>query len=469
MSVRQRLSRPRRLAAPIVLTVLAALLLAVTAVTATPAAATPGDTVWTKRFSANARADVFSSVARGPDGSVYAAGITKATEESSTLLLVKYRDNGATATRLWVRTYRWPGRAGSEAFEVAVDKSGNAIVAGSIGVSPLSTIEGRDILVLKYGPGGSLKWAQRYDGPAGRDDYSAGLVLDAAGNAYVVGTSRGAGTGRDYVALKYRADGTRLWTLRYGGASWDDAGGIAIDGHRNTYITGSSKGSDGIAAATLKISPSGVRLWVKRVMAGVGVTHGNAIAVTNAAGGGVYVGGSDVGGMSTGMNMLIAKLSPTTGAVKWVETVGDTGDEQSFDLAVDRFGNAVSVGDTTSRDTGVTHGLVARVTAAGASSWTREVWLDAPGNEGHLQTVALGWLGGVYVGGFAERAAGGDDFLVRRFLADGTPTWTMTTNGSASAEDWCRDLALARGTVYAAGLTTTITGGTDALLVKMRR
>jgi hypothetical protein len=75
----------------------------------------------------------------------------------------------------------------------------------------------------------------------------------------------------------------------------------------------------------------------------------------------------------------------------------------------------------------------------------------------------------VYVGGFAERAVGGDDFLVRRFLADGTPTWTMTTNGSASAEDWCRDLALARGTVYAAGLTTTITGGTDALLVKMRR
>lgn len=440
------------------------------AAAAAPAFAGPGDAVWSKRFSANALTDEFWSVARGPNGVVYAAGVTKATEESSTLLLVKYRDNGASATRLWTRTYHWPGRAGSAAAEVAVDSSGNAVVAGTIGASPLATIAGRDILVLKYGPGGALKWARSYDGPAGRDDYAAGLVLDAAGNAYVTGTSRGVGTGRDYVTLKYRGvDGARLWVVRYGGARADDARGIAIDSARNTYVTGSSRRNDGTAAATLKIGPSGVMLWVKRLLTGVGITHGNAVAVTSAAGGGVYIAGDDVGGMSTRMNMLVARLSPATGAVKWTEAVGDTGDELALDLAVDRSGNAVAVGQTASRDTGVTHGLMAEVTAAGKVSWTREVWLDDPGNEANLQTVAVGWRGGVYVGGFAQRAASSFDFLVQRFLADGTQSWTYQRNGSASAEDWCRDLVLAPGAVYAAGLTTSTTGGADALLVKIAR
>lgn len=467
MSAHQPSSCPRHLTPFTVLPVLAALIVAIAAMTAAPAAAAPGDTVWSKRFSSNSRADVFSSVARGPRRSIYVAGVTKATDKVSTLVLAKYRDDGARARRLWLRTYRWPRRVGSEAVAIAVDRYGNAIVAGSIGASPLATARGRDIIVLKYSARGTRRWVWRYDGPGRRDDYATGLVLDSGGNAYVVGASRGAGTGLDYVALRFRADGRPLWTVRYGGTGWDEGKAIAVDSRRNAYITGSSNRNGRSAAATLKISPSGKRRWVKRVRVGAGGTHGNAIAVSR-AGGSVYIGGGAGGGTSTRMNMLVTKLSTATGTRKWARTIGDAGIDIGLDLSVDRSGNAVCVGDTTT-DTGVTHGLMARITPRGSLSWTREAWLGAPGNEGHLRTVALSGLGGVYAGGFAARPPNGDDFLVQHALADGSDGWTMRRNGSASNKDQCRDLVLARSAVYAVGLTTTKTGGADALLVKIRR
>ncbi len=460
-------SHPRRLPPPVILLALAALIVAIAATAAAPAVAGPGEAVWSKRFSSNSRGDVFSSVARGPNRSVYVAGVTKATKNVSTMVVAKYRDDGATARRLWLRTYRWPGRVGSEAVAIAVDRSGNAVVAGSIGASPLATARGRDIIVLKYSASGKRRWAWRYDGPRRRDDYATGLALDTGGNAYVVGASRGAGTGLDYVAFRFRADGKPLWTVRYGGTSWDEGKAIAVDGKRNAYVTGSSNRGGTSSAATLKISPSGKRNWVKRVRVGSGDAHGNAIALSR-SGGSVYIGGGTEGSASTKMNMLVTKLSATTGARSWAKTIHATGIDIGFDLAVDRSGNAVCVGDTTAA-TGVTHGLIARLTAAGSLSWTREVWLEKPDNKGHLQAVAASGLGKVYAGGSGTRTGSADDFLVQHVLADGSDGWTMWRNGSASAKDWCRDLVLEQSAVYAVGRTTSKTGRGDALLVKIRR
>lgn len=467
MSASSPSAHPRHLPPLAILPVLTALIVALAAMAAAPAFAASGETVWSKRFSSNSRGDAFSSVARGPNRSIYVAGVTKATKNASTLVLAKYRDDGATARRLWLRTYRWPGRVGSEAVAIAVDRSGNAIVAGSIGASPLATAKGRDIIVLKYSASGTRRWAWRYDGPGRRDDYATGLALDRGGNAYVVGASRGAGTGLDYVAFRFRADGKPLWTVRYEGTSWDEGKAIAVDGKRNAYVTGSSNRRGTSSATTLKISPSGKRLWVKRVRAGSGDTHGNAIALSS-SGGRVYIGGGADGGASNRMNMLVTKLSAATGARSWARTIHASGIDIGLDLAVDRSGNAVCVGDTTAA-TGVTHGLVARVTAAGSLSWTRETWLEKPDNKSHLQTVAVSGLGKVYAGGSAARTGSGDDFLVQHVLADGSDGWSMWRNGSASATDWCRDLVLEQSAVYAVGRTTSKTGGGDALLVKIRR
>lgn len=166
------------------------------ALAAPPPGAALGTIVWSAQYSADSRSDGFQDVARGPAGAIYDAGITKTTEEASTLLLVKYVDEGATVHREWVRKYTLAGTAGARATEVEVDGSGNVIVAGTVGVAPPASAKGRNIIVLKYSATGVRKWKDVYNGPAHQDDYVTGMALDKYGNAYAVGASRGAGTGR---------------------------------------------------------------------------------------------------------------------------------------------------------------------------------------------------------------------------------------------------------------------------------
>ncbi len=128
----------------------------------------------------------------------YCAGITRATEESSSLLLVKYKADG---TRLWSRTWLSPAANGAAAAQVAVADDGDVIVAGTVGVAPPASWKGRDVVVLRFAPDGTREWVRRFDGPGHKDDYVADLALDGAGAAFVSGGTRGATTGQDYLAL----------------------------------------------------------------------------------------------------------------------------------------------------------------------------------------------------------------------------------------------------------------------------
>jgi len=49
------------------------------------------------------------------------------------------------------------------------------------------------------------------------DDAAAAMVVDAAGNVYVTGSSEGSGTGSDYATIKYNAAGAQQWVIRYDG------------------------------------------------------------------------------------------------------------------------------------------------------------------------------------------------------------------------------------------------------------
>ena len=93
---------------------------------ARPASASPapGDTIWSRQFSMSSLGDAFLDVARGPGDVYYCVGIARATEESSALLLVKYRADG---TKVWARTYKSPTTAGAAGAEVEVNRWGNIL------------------------------------------------------------------------------------------------------------------------------------------------------------------------------------------------------------------------------------------------------------------------------------------------------------------------------------------------------
>jgi len=148
---------------------------------------------------------------------------------------------------------------------VTVDSGGNVYVTGE----SFAEASSYDYLTLKYGPGGNLLWDKRYNGPGNGRDAARSIAVDSGGNVYVTGISEGSTTFSDYATLKYSPTGTELWVKRYNGPGkqWDEAVALALDGKGNLFVTGTSYG--GMAAgddyATIKYrTADGEPLWVRR-------------------------------------------------------------------------------------------------------------------------------------------------------------------------------------------------------------
>jgi hypothetical protein len=459
-------ARPTPRAALIVTLALAAVL---PLLFAAVAGAAPGDTIWTRQFTAGAKGDAFLDVARGPGDVYYSAGITRATEESSALLLVKYKADG---TKLWSRTWKSPAASSAAAARVAVARDGDVIVAGTVGVAPPASWKGRDVVVLRFAPDGSRKWARRFDGPGHKDDYAADLALDGDGTAFVAGVTRGATTGQDYLALAVRRDGALRWSWTYDGPGVRDfATGVAVDGGGNCYVTGSSQGkSRTVAATTARLSRRGASVWLRRLQYGdEGHSDASALAYRRiGTARRLFLTGSATGLMATRQNLLIAEVNADTGGkVHHVTADGNGADDGGRAVAVDASGNAFAAGWTTDVASSSVHAFVARMSAGGALAWSRPMWLGPGDNEAYFEAIDLDAAGNPVCGGYGVQPGLGPEAWVQSLWPSGGDRWTNVSSGSASAVDLCRSILAGAGGVFAAGQVTRSASGVDAQLKKI--
>lgn len=123
-----------------------------------------------------------------------------------------------------------------------------------------------DFATSKFAANGQLVWTSRYNNNSTNktDNHQpSSIAVDAAGNVYVTGTSPGVGTGTDIATIKYNgADGAQLWVDRYNGtANGDETGGpLLIDNDGNVLVTGTSLNSGtGFDFTAIKYSADGVR------------------------------------------------------------------------------------------------------------------------------------------------------------------------------------------------------------------
>ncbi len=189
-------------------------------------------------------------IALDESGNAYVTGesLDRAGSDTLDVATIKY---GADGNEIWVKRYD-PGMQGSGG-KIALDAQGNVYVGGNLG-RPYD--DSGDQLVLKYDPNGNEMWAESYNGPADGADMLLDMVVDPPGNVYITGYSSN-GSDRDYITIKYNTDGWKSWVQNYDGpANGDDgAGGIAVDGAGNIYVTGGSEGSGSeIECATIKYS-----------------------------------------------------------------------------------------------------------------------------------------------------------------------------------------------------------------------
>ena len=262
-----------------------------------------------------------------------------------------------------------------------------------------------DAFVTKFSPGGDRIVYSTYLGGEGTD-IARGLALDAAGNAYVAGstgssdfptvrafesTTRGEHCGpppgepcRQAFVTKLSSSGSSaVYSTYLGGRDHDDASGIALDGKRRAHITGSTASTDFPTANAMqsqldnaactsdqpeelcddgfvtKLSRNGQALLYSTYLGGRAEDQGLAIDVTS-KGLAVVGGRTDSTDFPTTANAaqpafggyidgFAAKLR-RSGTAMWSTFIGGADADRTTGITADRTGAAHLVGRTLSPD-----------------------------------------------------------------------------------------------------------------------
>jgi len=386
------------------------------------------------------------------------------------------------------------GNSDDVGYGIGVDAAGNAYVAGytsstnfptTAGAFQTASAGGYDAFVTKLNPTGSALVYSTYLGGSG-DDVGYGIALDAAGNAYVTGTSRstnfpttagafqtayGGGLSDDFVT-KLNPTGSALVYSTYLGGSGEDGGPdrIAVDAAGNAYVTGiTASGNFPTTAGAFqtafaggpydafvtKVDPTGSGLVYSTYLGGNSYDQGNSIAVD--AAGNAYVTGvtagsnfpTTPGAFQTAFgggccDAFVTKLNPTGTGLVYSTYLGGSGEDIGFGITVDTAGNAYVTGLTTGSNFPTTPG--AFQTAYGGGGFDAFVTRVNPTGTGLVYSTYLGGSG-TDIGNSIALDAGGNAYVtgttdsvnfptvnpVQAVNGGGTDAFVTQVNPTASA------------------------------------
>ena len=202
----------------------------------------------------------------------------------------------------------WASQAGStydddQGRGIAIDDTGNNYVTGyfcgvaTFGSYSITSTGESNIFMAKMDADGNWLWVNRAGGNT--DNYGRSIIVDNAGNSYIIGDFEGTATfgpytlyGNQYSDIfvsKIDADGNWLWVTQAGGNSYDEGNSIALDDAGNCFVTGcfsetamfdpytiASSGYFDIFVA--KMDSSGNWLWVIQA-GGTGLDEGYGITI----------------------------------------------------------------------------------------------------------------------------------------------------------------------------------------------
>ena len=204
---------------------------------------------WTHQFGSPAW-DRANGVTVDRQGNIIVAGATQGALPGQTLggdwdaYLKKLSPAGA---ELWTSQFGSP--APDEALALAVDGAGNIFVAGSTdGALPGQTRAGlNDAFARKLSPAGAEIWTVQFGTPL--SDEAFGIAVDRTGNAFMAGITEATLPGQtsagayDAFVRKLSPAGVELWTRQFGSPESEAANGVALDGSGNIFVVGHTYGA----------------------------------------------------------------------------------------------------------------------------------------------------------------------------------------------------------------------------------
>lgn len=318
-----------------------------------------GALLWGKQYGTN-HSDYGGPIFTNRMGKLFVAGNTygnfggvNASGGSSTDAFIA--DFDATGAMQSVR------QLGTDKTELAqgivADVDGGVYVGGLTRGNLAHNLQGTfDAYVAKYGPTGSPTWIDQFS--SNNSDNVNKLAIDASGNVYACGDTRGNLSGMnlgrsDVFIRKYTSSGTVLWTQQFGTTQTEECNSIAVDSDGGVFVCGYTSGLFGSPSPTknfdifvCKYDTNGGLLWTRQF----GTTKTDVgIGVVADGLGGVYFVGLTEGALANsnagGHDVFFGHFD-TSGILLWTDQFGTIADDDPGDVAIDDLGNLYIVGTT---------------------------------------------------------------------------------------------------------------------------
>ncbi len=420
-------------------------------------------TAWVRRFKVQGDAEP-SAMALDSQGNIYVTGWARRYNyRGYDFATIKYSPEGR---RLWVRLYDSPGTPEyyadpDYARAIAVDGQGNVYVTGSIWRNGEEW--NNDYATIKYSPDGQQLWVRHYNGPGNGSDIPTAMAVDAQGNVYVTGYSDAVSKGDkydyDYATIKYSPDGEELWVRRYNAGKADYAFAMALDAQGNIYVTGASYNSENyFDYATIKYNPEGELLWEQRYD---GPANGYDVATALAVDGqgNVYVTGVSAGygrvnfwsSADWRYDYATVKYS-ADGKMLWTRRYNGPGNDCDGPtaMAVDSQGNVFITGLSRSSWDGDFDYATIKYSTDGKLLW--EHLYNGPGRDNdNPAAIAVDTQGNAYVTGYSTGTDGRWGYTTIKYRTDGRRLWIKSYHDQASYSE-ARAIAVdIQGNVYVTG------------------
>jgi len=414
--------------------------------------------------------------------------------------LILSRNSTELSSVLWTRQFGT--RKKDDAYAIAVDGSGNILVAGTTeGTLPAQRWLGeRDSFVRKYNSNGNQLWTRQFG--SHDHDWASAVALDGSGNVLVAGSTWGSlpdqtRMGRqDAFVRKYDPDGNELWTRQFGtsGTDWASSasvGSIALDGSGNVLVAGSIQGNlpsqariGVVDSFVRKYDPDGNELWTRQFGVSGSVGFGpRPIAVD--VQGNISVAGSTWGTLpgqawAGRFDVYVRKYDPD-GSELWTRQFGSSESDFATFIVMDESGNVLVAGSTEGSlpdqtRVGSQDAFVRKYDPDGNELWTHQFGTR---NIDWAYAIAVDRSGNILVAGSTSGTlpgqawAGRFDAYVRKYDPDGNELWTHQFGTSdvdlvkAIAVDGIGDILVA-GSTYGARPGQFWSGKSDAFVRKYR-
>jgi Beta-propeller repeat len=363
--------------------------------------------------------DAFYAVAADSSGNTYAVGYTTGTlfptqsaaqpgygGGASDAVIVKLN---AAGTNFVYATYLG-GNDSDQAYGVAVDATGNAYVTGvtySNNFPRLGALQStfggglQDGFVAKLNPTGALVYST-YLGGSG-DDLGQAIAVNAAGEAYVTGTTFSAnfpkaaalqgalgGTNDAFVSKLSAAGGTLTYSTFLGGSGGEYGQGIALDNAGGALVvgqTGSSNfptlsavqatfGGSASDAFVSRLNPAGSAFVYSTylggtapdVATGVAQVGGSAIVVGYTSSSNFPKLGASQAALAGDSDAFLTRLSQTGSSFDYSTYLGGSGSDVGNAVLVDSAGYVYVTGQTSSSDFPIVSALAGQEKSLSGSS-----------------------------------------------------------------------------------------------------